>query len=170
MSLLGGVQLVLDAALVSAHHGDGTPLRKANTTNGVAPRHARKRKEDRYPELCGQEEMVVIAGEMGGSAFSVHDVLGDAKHAVSGTILCDTHPLFEQKKDEVAVVECGIAHHLRFSLVCPHEKSSVVVAKMECVILFHLQGTVFSFVFVDCFFPASGTVNMLCGTRLAQDK
>ena len=77
--------------------------------------------------------------------------------------------LFSKNKDEVAVVECGIAH-LRFSLVYPHEKSSVVVAKMECVILFHLQGTVFSFVFVACFFPGSGTVNMLCGTRLAQDK
>ena len=69
LSLFGGVQLALDATLVSAHHGDGTPLRKADTTNGVALRHARKRKEDRYPELCGtggRARMVVIAGEVGG--------------------------------------------------------------------------------------------------------
>ena len=60
--------MALDATLVSAHHGDGTPLRKADTTNGVALRHARKRKEDRYPELCGtggRARMVVIAGEVG---------------------------------------------------------------------------------------------------------
>ena len=52
LSLFGGVKLALDATLVSAHHGDGTPVRKTDTTNGVAPRHARKRKADRYPELC----------------------------------------------------------------------------------------------------------------------
>ena len=69
LSLFGGVQLALDATLVSAHHGDGTPLRKADTTNGVALRHARKRKEDRYPELCGtggRARMVVIASEVSG--------------------------------------------------------------------------------------------------------
>ena len=33
LSLFGGVQLALDTTLVSAHHGDGTPLRKADTTN-----------------------------------------------------------------------------------------------------------------------------------------
>ena len=32
LSLFGGVQLALDATLVSAYHGDGTPLRKADTT------------------------------------------------------------------------------------------------------------------------------------------
>ena len=35
LSLFGGVQLALDATLVFAHHGDGTPLRKADTTNRV---------------------------------------------------------------------------------------------------------------------------------------
>ena len=56
LSLIGGVQLALDATLVSAHHADGTPLRKADTTNGVALRHARKQTEDRYPDLCGTGE------------------------------------------------------------------------------------------------------------------
>ena len=45
LSLFGGVQLALDATLVSAHHGDGTPIRKADTCNGVALKNARKRKE-----------------------------------------------------------------------------------------------------------------------------
>ena len=40
LSLFGGVQMALDATLVSAHHGDGTPLREADTTNGVALRHS----------------------------------------------------------------------------------------------------------------------------------
>ena len=69
LSLFGGVQLALDAMLVSAHHGDGTPVRKADTLNGVALKYARKRKEDRYPELCamgGRARLVVIAGEVGG--------------------------------------------------------------------------------------------------------
>ena len=69
LSLFGGVQLALDATMVSAHHGDGTPLRKADTCSGVALKHARKRKEDRYPELCGmggRAKLVVIAGEVGG--------------------------------------------------------------------------------------------------------
>ena len=35
------------------HHCDGTPLKKADTMCGIALQHARKRKEDRYPELCG---------------------------------------------------------------------------------------------------------------------
>ena len=37
--------------------------------NGIALQHARKRKEDRYAELCGLEGervLVVIAGEVGG--------------------------------------------------------------------------------------------------------
>ena len=62
LSLIGRVQLALDATLVFAHHGDGTPLRKADTTNGVALTG------DRYPELCGtggKARMVVIAGEVG---------------------------------------------------------------------------------------------------------
>ena len=69
LSLFGGVQLALDATLVSAHHGDGTPVRKADTCNGVALKYVRKRKEDRYPELCGmggRARLVVIAGEVGG--------------------------------------------------------------------------------------------------------
>ena len=51
----GGVQLGHRRNLVSAHHCDGTPLQKADTMNGIALQHARKRKEDRYPELCGLE-------------------------------------------------------------------------------------------------------------------
>ena len=69
LSVFGGVQLVLDATLVSAHHGDGTPLRKADNVDGIALQHVRKRKEDTCPELCelnGRARLVVIAGEVGG--------------------------------------------------------------------------------------------------------
>ena len=65
LSVFGGVQLALDATLVSAHHGDGTPLRKADQIDGVAL----QRKEQRYPELSGSNgraRLVVIAGEVGG--------------------------------------------------------------------------------------------------------
>ena len=65
MSVFGGVQLALDATLVSAHHGDDTPLRKANNVDGIALQHARKRKETRYPVLCelnGRARLVVITG------------------------------------------------------------------------------------------------------------
>ena len=69
LAIFGGVQLAIDATLVSVHYCDGTPLKKADTMNGIAIQHARKRKEDRYPELCGLEgraRLVVIAGEVGG--------------------------------------------------------------------------------------------------------
>ena len=68
LSLFGGVQLAIDATLVAAHHGDGRPLRRADTEDGVALKLARKRKVARYPELCradGRARLVVIAGEVG---------------------------------------------------------------------------------------------------------
>ena len=59
-------------------------------------------------------------------------------------------------EDDVAVVECGNAHHLRFSLVFPLEKSSVVVAKMEYVILCFIFKTLFFLVFsLLAFFSSS---------------
>ena len=45
LSLFGGVQLALAATLVSAHQGDGTPLRKADTCNGS---DARSQAEGRH--------------------------------------------------------------------------------------------------------------------------
>ena len=36
LSIFGGVQLTLDATLVSTHHGDGTLLRKSDKMDGVA--------------------------------------------------------------------------------------------------------------------------------------
>ena len=53
LSIFGGVQLALDATLVSTHHGDGTLLRKSDKMDGVALQLARRRKEARYPELSG---------------------------------------------------------------------------------------------------------------------
>ena len=56
--------MAIDSTLVSAHHCDGTPLKKADTMNGIALQHA-----NRFPELCGLEErarLVLIAGEVGG--------------------------------------------------------------------------------------------------------
>ena len=53
---------------MSSHHGDGTLLRKADKVDGIALQHARTRKEDRYPELCGlngRARLVVVAGEVG---------------------------------------------------------------------------------------------------------
>ena len=69
LSIFGGVQLALDATLVSTHHGDGTPLRNSDKMDGVALQLARRRKEARYPELSGSDgraRLVVIAGEVGG--------------------------------------------------------------------------------------------------------
>ena len=60
MSLFGGVQLVPDATFVFAHH-ESRHLQLSGS--------ARKRKEDRYPNLCGmggEARTVVIAGEVGG--------------------------------------------------------------------------------------------------------
>ena len=69
LSIFGGVQLALDATLVSTHHGDGTRLRKSDKMDGVALQLARRRTEARYPELSGSHgraRLVVIAGEVGG--------------------------------------------------------------------------------------------------------
>ena len=51
MAIFGGVQFAIDAILVSAHHCDRTPLKKADMTNGIVLQYARKRKEDRCQEL-----------------------------------------------------------------------------------------------------------------------
>ena len=57
LSIFGGVQLALDATVVSTHHGDGTPLRKSDKMDGVALQLARKEARAR---------LVVVAGEDGG--------------------------------------------------------------------------------------------------------
>ena len=49
LSIYGGVQLAVDATLVSAHHYDGTPLRKADKVDGIALQVAWRRKEAWYP-------------------------------------------------------------------------------------------------------------------------
>ena len=52
---------------VSAHHGDGTHLKKTDEKDGGALKLPRK-KEDRYPKLCGaigRARLVVSAGESG---------------------------------------------------------------------------------------------------------
>ena len=54
--------------MVSPLHANGTPLRGALATNGVAAAGARTRKEARYPELLTSEaaRLVVLACETGG--------------------------------------------------------------------------------------------------------
>ena len=67
LSLSVGKQLAVDATLVSAHHGDGTHLKKTDEKDWGALKLPRK-KEDRYPQLCGaigRARLVVSAGESG---------------------------------------------------------------------------------------------------------
>ena len=83
LSIFGGVQLALDATLESAHHGDGTPLRKSDKMDGVALQLARRRKEARYPELSGphgRTRLVVIAGEVGGRSRETQAFLQSLAH------------------------------------------------------------------------------------------
>ena len=65
LSLFGGVQLAIDATLVSALHGDGTARAGSATRQGAALVVARRRKERTYQELAGAR-LVVLAGEVGG--------------------------------------------------------------------------------------------------------
>ena len=69
LPLFGGRQFAVDTTLVGALHCDGCPRQKAADRDGVAITAARKRKEDRYPELVGgrsRTRLVVLAGEVGG--------------------------------------------------------------------------------------------------------
>jgi len=68
LPLFHGVPLMVDITMVSPLHADGTPLRGASATDGVAARGARARKEARYPELLRSEaaKLVVVACETGG--------------------------------------------------------------------------------------------------------
>ena len=61
LSIFGGVQLALNATLVSTHHGDETPLRKSDKMDGFFLQLARRRKEGRYPD-----ERITRKGPFGG--------------------------------------------------------------------------------------------------------
>ena len=63
-----GVPLLVDITMVSPLHADGTPLRGAAATDGVAIGVAERRKERRYPELVQTQdaELIVLACETGG--------------------------------------------------------------------------------------------------------
>ena len=69
LPLFGGMQLAIDATLVSPLHCDGTARPGAARIDGVALQVARRRKERTYPELVGprtRSRLVVLAGEVGG--------------------------------------------------------------------------------------------------------
>ena len=68
LPLHNGAQLAVDATLVSPLTRTGAPHPKTVTEPGAALRHARKKKEDRYPELVtGQRcKLVVVGMEVGG--------------------------------------------------------------------------------------------------------
>ena len=64
LAIFGGVQLAVNATLVSAHYCDGTPVRKAYKMDGIALQLARRCKEARYPcSSNGRARLVVIAGK-----------------------------------------------------------------------------------------------------------
>ena len=69
LSLFGGGQLALDATLVSVLHRDDTAKSRADTSDGVALREVRARKERIYEEISGgngRARLVVITGEVEG--------------------------------------------------------------------------------------------------------
>ena len=69
LPLFGGMQLAIDATLVSPLHCDGTARPGAAHIDGVALQVAQRRKERTYPELVGprtRSRLVVLAGEVGG--------------------------------------------------------------------------------------------------------
>ena len=69
LPLFGGGQIAVDTTMVGALHGNGFPRREAADRDGVALTAARKRKDDRYPELVGarsRTRLVVLASEVGG--------------------------------------------------------------------------------------------------------
>ena len=69
LPLFGGMQLAIDATLVSFLHRDGTARPGSAHIDGVALQVARRRKERTYPELVGlrtRSRLVVLAGEVVG--------------------------------------------------------------------------------------------------------
>ena len=87
LALFGGVQPAIDTTLVSPLHADGTARPGAAQNDGVALRVARRRKERRYPKLCGHNNkcrLVVLAAKLVGAgptrlALS-SDLWRDSKH------------------------------------------------------------------------------------------
>ena len=71
LPLWGGVQLAVDATLVSALRGDGNPRRGAATRDGVALTEARRAKERTYPELVGPGSRARLGGSGPGSGRPV---------------------------------------------------------------------------------------------------
>jgi len=63
-----GVPLLVDITMASPLKSNGTPVRGAAATDGVAISHAEQRKRRTYPELVASEEakLVVVACETGG--------------------------------------------------------------------------------------------------------
>ena len=68
LPLWSGVQLAVDATLVSPVKRDGVPQPKAAVEDGVCLAAARRRKETKYPELLRDRRcrLVVVAHEVGG--------------------------------------------------------------------------------------------------------
>ena len=68
LPLWGGVQLAVDATIVSPIQRDGAPKPRAADCDGISLARARKKKEDTYPELLGEGRcrLVVFACEVGG--------------------------------------------------------------------------------------------------------
>ena len=69
LSLYHGKQLAVDATIVCALGGNGKAHEGCSEEDGIAMTRARKRKEDRYPELVGRRtraKLVVFAMEVGG--------------------------------------------------------------------------------------------------------
>ena len=69
LSLYHGKQLAVDATIVCALGGNGKAHSWCSEEDGLAMIRARKRKEDRYPELVGpssRAKLVVFAIEVGG--------------------------------------------------------------------------------------------------------
>ena len=109
LAVFGGVPSAIDAILVSAHHCDGTPLKKADMTNVTAFQHARKRKEDRCPNCavlwrervwshCWRSRRKVVTrsplrmGKLNqpqGSRVAVHKRRGTAGGAVYCVFCCE---------------------------------------------------------------------------------
>ena len=69
LTLWRGAQLAVDTTLVSPLSRNGAARRRAANHDGAALDAARKRKEDTYPELAGENgrtRLVVLAAEVGG--------------------------------------------------------------------------------------------------------
>ena len=85
LPLWNGAQLAVDTTLVSPVRRDGTAYPRAAAENGVRLEAARKRKEDKYPELLNTRrcKLVVTAMEIGGrwsrEAWTVLALLTEAK-------------------------------------------------------------------------------------------